>query len=112
MARTGCVSHRENCHGDRNINSSSSMYFPERFLFPSLFSSQVKYSPSANESPPRTLIDAACAHSVTLLRNCKDSIQENVTQAMSALGQAFSAVLSAFRPSGKEKGPSSVYGDL
>ncbi|KIM45269.1 hypothetical protein M413DRAFT_441951 [Hebeloma cylindrosporum] len=71
-----------------------------------------KYSPSANESPPRTLIDAACAHSVTLLRNCKDSIQENVTQAMSALGQAFNAVLSAFRPSGKEKGPSSVFGEL
>ena len=77
-----------------------------------LTSSQVKYSPSENESPPRTLIDAACAHSVTLLRNCRDSIQENVTHAMSALGQAFSTVLSAFRPSGKEKGPSSVYGDL
>ena len=88
------------------------MHFPEIFLISPLRSFQVNYSPSANESSSRTLIDAACAHSVTLLRNCKDSIQENVTQAMSALGQAFSAVLSAFRPSGKEKGPSSVYGDL
>ena len=48
----------------------------------------------------------ACAQ----LRNCKDTIEENVTQAVAALGNAFNAVLSAFRPSGKERGPG--YGEL
>ena len=34
VARTGCISHREDCHGDRNTNNSSSMYFPEKISLP------------------------------------------------------------------------------
>ncbi|CAA7261669.1 unnamed protein product [Cyclocybe aegerita] len=72
-------------------------------------------APQAKHSPvvvPTNFFDAACAQSVTLLRHCKASIQENVTLAMNALGQAFNAVLSAFRPSGKERGPGGAFGDL
>ncbi|KAF9568061.1 endoplasmic oxidoreductin [Agrocybe pediades] len=54
--------------------------------------------------------DMACAQSMNMLRNCKDTIEENVTQAVNALGNAFNAVLSAFKPSGKERGPG--YGEL
>ncbi|KAF8904497.1 hypothetical protein CPB84DRAFT_1845438 [Gymnopilus junonius] len=67
-----------------------------------------KFSPSANEDYPGKLFELACAQ----LRNCKDSIEENVTYAMTALGQAFNAFISVFRPSGKERGPSPAYGDL
>ncbi|KAF8973145.1 hypothetical protein BDZ97DRAFT_1779682 [Flammula alnicola] len=71
-----------------------------------------KFSPSANEDYSRNFFDVACAQSISLLRNCRASIQENVTLAMTALGQAFSNILSAFRPSGKENGPGSTFGDL
>lgn len=69
---------------------------------------KAKFSPSANEDYPARLFDLACAQ----LKNCKDSIEENVTYAMTALGQVFNAVLSVFRPSGKERGPGIAYGDL
>jgi len=47
------------------------------------------------------------------MRNCKESIRENVTQVFSILGQALNAVLSTFRPSGKDQGLSgSSYGEL
>jgi len=64
-----------------------------------------KVSRLANEDHSRNLFDSACAHSITLIRNCKESITENVTQALSVLGQALNAVLSTFRPSGKDQGP-------
>ncbi|KAF8160831.1 hypothetical protein B0H34DRAFT_698292 [Crassisporium funariophilum] len=71
------------------------------------------FSPTSNEDHERNLFDAACAQSRTILRNCKETITENVTQALSALGQALNAVVSAFKPSGKDRGPSgSSYGDL
>ncbi|KAH9485185.1 Endoplasmic reticulum oxidoreductin-1 [Psilocybe cubensis] len=66
----------------------------------------------ANVNHSKNYFDAACEQSIYVLRHCKHSIEENVTQAMTALGNAFSAVLSAFRPSEKGKGPSSTYGDL
>ncbi|PPQ62937.1 hypothetical protein CVT24_006177 [Panaeolus cyanescens] len=65
------------------------------------------HNPPVSVSPeqePQTLVDAAC----TLLKHCKTSIEENVTHAISALSETFSAVVSAFRPSGKEHGPAGV----
>ncbi|KDR75235.1 hypothetical protein GALMADRAFT_249218 [Galerina marginata CBS 339.88] len=71
-----------------------------------------KFSPSANEDYPKNIFDTACVQSISVLRNCKDSIQENVTYAITALGQALNAIISALRPSGKERGQSATYGDL
>ena len=48
---------------------------------------------------------------MALMRNCKESIRENVTQAFNVVGQALNAVLSTFRPSGKE-GLSGSYDEL
>ena len=85
--------------------------------FPDLLPKQAKFSPNVNDNNDRVdgahnLFDLACAQSKVLLRNCKSSIEENVTNAMNVLGSAFNAVLSAFRPSGKERGPGGSYGDL
>lgn len=48
------------------------------------------------------------------MRNCKESITENVTQAFNVLGQALNAVLSTFRLSEKNQGlsPGSSYDEL
>ncbi|PPQ77193.1 hypothetical protein CVT25_011039 [Psilocybe cyanescens] len=67
---------------------------------------------SANVDYSRNYFDVACEQSMSALRHCKHSIEENVTQAMTALGHVFNAVLSAFRPSRKERGPGATYGDL
>ncbi|KAF8813771.1 endoplasmic oxidoreductin [Phlegmacium glaucopus] len=72
-----------------------------------------KIFPSADEDFSRNIFDSACAHSITVMRNCKESIRENVTQAFNILGQALNAVLSTFRPSEKDRGlPGSSYGEL
>ncbi|KAF9523998.1 endoplasmic reticulum Oxidoreductin 1-domain-containing protein [Crepidotus variabilis] len=52
-------------------------------------------------SKSKAVIDAACDK----LRGCKEAIEENVTSAMNALGDAVDSVVSALRPSGKENGP-------
>jgi len=65
-----------------------------------------KISPSVNEGYSKYLFDSACAHSITIMQSCKESIRENVTQAFSVLGQALNAVLSTFRPSGEDPSPS------
>ncbi|KJA20747.1 hypothetical protein HYPSUDRAFT_42833 [Hypholoma sublateritium FD-334 SS-4] len=56
----------------------------------------------ASEDISSNIFDVACSQSLTLLKNCKATIENNVTPAFSALGQAFNTICSAFRPSGKE----------
>ncbi|KAF9049942.1 hypothetical protein BJ165DRAFT_1455149 [Panaeolus papilionaceus] len=60
------------------------------------------------ERVPQNSIEAVC----TLLKDCKTSIEENVTHAISTLSETLSAVVSAFKPSGKEHGPREAYDEL
>jgi len=100
----------------RNLDSSDTQRIvaeTEKITHPD---SSPEASPSAtsSESNSRNLFDSACAQSINLVRNCKQCIRENVTQAFNVLGQALNAVLSTFRPSEKDQGPSpgSSYGEL
>lgn len=72
---------------------------------------QAHHNPPISVTPervPQNSIEAVC----TLLKDCKTSIEENVTHAISTLSETLSAVVSAFKPSGKEHGPREAYDEL
>lgn len=63
---------------------------------------------ASNSNISESLFELACQK----LRSCRETIERNVTLAVNALGEVIHTFFSAFRFSGKERGPGSYGGDL
>jgi len=74
--------------------------------------SRAKVSPTADKDAHTNIFEAARIRVLTFIKTCKQSTTSCFCLLMEAFQQGLNAMASIFRPSDKDRGPSSQYGDL